>query len=154
MTDGRTQTARAWGTKPTVFQRIALVALIATGALLLGRGCGGVTDTRVAARDQATSASCDYYNRCGLVGPGEDTMNGYTSLSSCQTSVSAYWENTWPVSQCQGHIDEAQVSICISAINATECMNGLDVLATLVLKCPAVNICSANQPAGVDGSTD
>ncbi len=129
------------------------VALVAPTAALLVLGCGGVTDTRVAARDQATTASCNYYMRCGLIGPGKDTMNGYASYSSCQTSVSAYWEGTWPVSQCQGHIDEANVSICIAAINATECMNGLDVLATLVLKCPAANICDANITP-VDMSTD
>lgn len=130
-------------TKTRWLQRIVFLGLAAAGALL-ARGCGGVTDTRVAARDQATTASCNYYMRCGLIGPGEDTMNGYTSYASCQTSVSAYWEGAWPVSQCQGHIDEAQVSICVSAINATECMSGLDVLATLVLKCPAATVCDAN----------
>ncbi len=139
-------------TKTSGWHRVALSAMIFTGALL-ARGCGGVTDTRVAARDQATAASCNYYMRCGLIGPGEDTMNGYTSYASCQTSVSAYWESTWPVSACQGHIDEAQVSICVSAINATECMNGLDVLATLVLKCPQASICDANLTP-VDAATD
>jgi len=139
-------------TKTRWLQRVVLLALAGAGALL-ARGCGGVTDTRVAARDQATAASCNYYNRCNLIGPGKDTMGGFTSYSSCQTSVSAYWEGKWPVSQCQGHVDEAQVSICISAINATQCMNNIDVLATLLLKCPVETVCDANLPPA-DASAD
>ena len=125
---------------------VALAALVAIGAGVVG--CGAVTDPRVAARDRATTASCDYYQRCNLIGPGQETMGGFADRSSCEVNARAFWENAWPVNQCSGKIDQAGLSICINAINATLCMSGADVLATLYIKCPASMVCTAAVDAG------
>lgn len=101
-------------------------------------GCGDTTNSRVIARDQATTASCDWYQMCGKIGAGQT----YTDRESCDTQVRAQWDSAWPAAMCDSKINQNQLTICLNAIKGTECMNGLDVLNTLVNKCPEASICS------------
>jgi len=110
--------------------------------------CGSVTDPRVVARDRATAASCDYYQRCNQIGPGQETMGGFSDRASCEINARSFWENAWPSNQCSGMIDQAGLTICINAINSTLCMSGADVLATLYIKCPASMVCKGPADAG------
>ena len=118
------------------FPTALAVSCLAFAALVTG--CGGVTSSQVLARDQATTASCDWYQSCNQIGPGL----AYDTRASCETQVRAHWDQTWPPSSCEGKINQAQLSICLDAIHATQCGNVLDILATLAVKCPEANICS------------
>src|SRR5262245_27853350 len=123
------------------------LAAIAAGVWTCGGGVTPAMDTRESARDKATVASCEYYRRCDLIGPGKDTMGGFATLESCDLNARAFWDNAWPATQCS-MIDQAGLSVCINAINGTLCMNGADVLATLLIKCPAAMVCVAPADAG------
>jgi hypothetical protein len=107
---------------------------------ILGAGCGGVSSDREIARDQATTASCDWYQACGQIGP--DASQKYQSRSSCETQVRAQWDSGWPVATCESKINQAQLSICLDAIHITECTNPIDILITLGSKCAQANVCS------------
>jgi hypothetical protein len=107
-------------------------------ALLLAAACGGVTSSQDAARSSATTASCDWYQMCGQIGPGLQ----YTDRSDCEVKVQAYWENAWPPATCDQKINQSALSVCLDAIHATTCGSGLDVLATLGVKCPASSVCT------------
>ena len=110
---------------------------LSTVALGLASGCGS-NHSQAAARDAVTDASCDYYARCGDIGAGKT----YETRDSCEVQVRASWDNAWPVEACDGKINAAQLNTCLSAIAATECANALDVLNTLLNKCPQDKICS------------
>jgi hypothetical protein len=66
----------------------------------------------------------------------------YDTYQDCTTQVLADWNNAWPTTTCQGHIDQAALTTCLNAIAGTTC-NGLDALITLT-KCGSGSICSAN----------
>jgi hypothetical protein len=123
-----------------------LGAILAFGATLGARGCGGVTDDRVAARDKATGAICDRYAQCDLIGPDADDT--YDNREACVIDWKANRDDAWPAEQCQGRISEADLNVCLSAIAATACA-GFDFVTTL-LKCTAATVCSAGavQDAG------
>jgi hypothetical protein len=131
----------------TTTKQMALLGLLTVAAAGGAASCGGVTDARVVARDKATTASCDYYERCGKIGPGQETMRGFADRASCELNARAFWDNAWPVGQCPG-IDQAGLSLCISAINGTLCMSDVDVLATLFVKCPPAMVCTGGSDAG------
>lgn len=114
------------------------LSLVLCVALTLFASCGGVTSSQVVARDRATVASCDWYQTCDGIGAGKM----YETRDSCETQVRAHWDQTWPLAQCDGKINQAQLSICLDAIHATQCGNLLDILATLGVKCPESSICS------------
>ena len=119
----------------------------ATALLVLAMGvstCGGVTDSRTSARDKATTATCDRYNQCHLIGMA--TGASYASYDSCATIWRGKWEEMWPPSLC-GAIDQAQLTVCLGAITATECTSALDFFATLG-KCQAQDICVGAADAG------
>jgi hypothetical protein len=123
--------------------RSPLAALAAPAALpllfaLAVAGCGGVTNPQIVARDQATTASCDWYQSCSQIGPGLT----YETRQSCETQVRAHWDQTWPPASCDSKINQSQLSICLSAIHATQCGNILDIWSTLGVKCTEANICS------------
>jgi hypothetical protein len=123
--------------------RSPLAALAAPAALpllfaLAVAGCGGVTNPQIVARDQATTASCDWYQSCNQIGPGLT----YETRQSCETQVRAHWDQTWPPASCDSKINQSQLSICLSAIHATQCGNILDIWSTLGVKCTEANICS------------
>ncbi len=121
--------------------RIAAIGALACTALLSARGCGGVTDSRVAARDQATTATCTAYQRCGQIGSA--STDAYPDYSSCVTVWEGKWESLWPASTCQGKIVEANLTVCLNAIGGTDCSSLLDILTTLYVKCSAASVCGA-----------
>jgi hypothetical protein len=108
------------------------------GGVGLLPACGGVTNSQVVARDQATTAACDWYGGCGAIGAGLT----YDTRASCETQVRAQWDQAWPPSDCDSKINQGQLSICLDAIHATQCGNVLDILSTLAVKCPKANVCS------------
>jgi hypothetical protein len=124
------------------------IALLASGLIgVLGgaMSCGGVSASDVVnARNQATTASCNYYMMCNQIGPGMSSKgNGYyDTYQDCTTQVLSSWTSAWPTTTCEGHIDQAALTICLNAIGGTTC-NGLDVLLTLT-KCGSGSICAAN----------
>jgi hypothetical protein len=127
-------------------RRLALVALLAVAAAGAS-SCGGVTDSRATARDQATKATCDRYQACGLIGP--NTGQSYVTYDSCSTTWKSNWENAWPPSTCN-QINQSGLSVCLSAIAATDCASFVDFLLTLG-KCQAQDICVGAPDAGAQG---
>ena len=119
--------------------------LFALGTLAGARGCGGVTDDRVAAREKTVKAICDRYAACELIGSAAD--DAYPDRDSCSIAWRANREEAWPAATCQGKIYEPELNVCLSAIAATACM-GFDFLTTLN-KCTPTTVCSAgNTPDG------
>jgi hypothetical protein len=113
--------------------------LIAMALAALGlAACGGVTNSRVIARDQATTVSCDWYQMCNQIGAGLK----YENRESCDTQVRAQWDSAWPTPACDSKINQSQLTTCINAIKATECTNVIDIINTLANKCPQASICS------------
>ena len=129
----------------------AMLLLCAALGLAGARGCGGVTtptDPRIAARDQATKATCDKYMACGLIGTQAGAT--YMTYDSCTTTWEGNWENQWSIAKCQGKIDQPSLTTCLGRIAGTDCTSILDVLNTLLNTCSAANVCSAGGP--VDGA--
>jgi hypothetical protein len=62
-------------------------------------------------------------------------------MSSCEIQVRSYFESAWPASDCEGLIRQDQLSICLSAINGTQCGNGINFLTTLGT-CAKSNVCA------------
>ncbi len=124
----------------------ALLGLLATTAAAVG--CGGVTDSRMSARDKATKAACNRYQQCGLIGPNAD--DAYVTYDSCSTVWSANWEQAWPATTCTS-INQAGLNVCLNAIAATDCTNAVDFLLTLG-KCQAVDVCAGGAADAGSGS--
>lgn len=128
--------------KATIVTATAALAAALIGAV----DCGGVsTDDLQSARNQATTASCNYYKMCNQIGPGLT----FETSQDCQNQVLSFWTSQWPTAACDGKIVSSAVTSCLDAINSTLCMNGLDVLATLYAKCPEARVCGTGD-AGVD----
>jgi hypothetical protein len=128
----------------------ALLALCAALGLAGARGCGGVStssDPRIAARDQATKATCDKYMACGAIGP----TGTYMTYDSCLTTWQSNWEGQWSIAQCEGKISQPDLSTCLAAIPGTDCTSLLDIINTLYIKCSAARVCSAG---GTDAAVD
>jgi hypothetical protein len=126
---------------------IAVLVAGLVGALGGAVSCGGVSGSDVVnARNQVTTASCNYYQMCNEIGPGMSAAKtGYDTYQDCTTQVLSQWTSAWPTTTCQGHIDETALGKCIDAINAnsTADCNGLAVLLTLT-KCGSGMVCDAN----------
>src|SRR5262245_44187690 len=106
----------------TTKRQITLIGLLTVAVATGASSCGGVTDARTTAIDRATAASCDYYQRCDKIGPGQETMRGFATRASCEVNARAFWDNSWPTGQCQA-INQEGLSVCISAIMGTLCMS-------------------------------
>jgi len=115
-------------------------------AVLIGvAGCGGVTDSRVAARDKASKAACDRAKACNTIGPGLD----YEDYPSCISELNGYIDGqVWPASQCQD-IKQDMLNVCLNAIGGTQCGNLVNLLVTLGT-CSAANVCTG-APADAGG---
>jgi Family of unknown function (DUF6184) len=124
---------------------IALLASGLVGALGGAMSCGGVSGSDVVdARNQVTMASCNYYMMCKEIGPGLQ----YDTYQDCQTQVLGNWTNSWQTSTCQGHINQAALTVCLDAINSTTTCGStlaadIAILAALS-KCNSATVCSAN----------
>lgn len=128
----------------TKSSKVAIAILLGgLGAALGGAvGCGGVSSSDVVtARNQATTASCNYFMMCNEIGAGQM----YDTYQDCTSQVLGDWTNAWPTSTCQGHIDQTALGKCIDAINAnsTSDCNGVAVVLTLT-KCGSGMVCDAN----------
>ena len=120
-----------------------LLGLVALAAFGVGAGCGS-SSSQADARDRATTASCDWFQLCGQIGAGKM----YQTRDMCDVQVRARWDAAWSVTACDGKINANQLDICLAAIKATECGNGLDALNTLANKCPEARVCSGASPDG------
>lgn len=132
------------GTTTTLGRTALVLGLLAAAAG--ASSCGGVTDERVAARDKATTAACDRYNTCMLIGP--NMGQAYVTYDSCTTVWRSNFEQMWPAATCR-QINQQMLNVCLSAIAATDCM-GFDFVGTL-LKCQAQDICVGLADAGASG---
>lgn len=95
---------------------------------------------QVSAVDTVTEATCDWYQRCGLIA----TDKVYASRDSCESQVRAQWDRLWPTESCDDNINTDKLDACVTALDATECQNGLDAMNTLVSKCPESKVCSGD----------
>ena len=129
---------------------MALAAVFGGGLLLGARGCGGVTDTRAAARDAATKATCDRYMTCGHIGATNAT---YPDYASCQIAWQAMWDSNWPAADCAGKINQANLNVCVARITSTSCTNIIDILNTEFVVCGKATVCPG-APANTDGAAD
>jgi hypothetical protein len=98
----------------------------------------GTPPDQGSARNSAAAASCDKAAACNAIGAGRV----YESRDQCDVRQKATWDALWDAKTCDGHIDPAQYSLCISSIYASECGNGLDLANVLLNKCPANKVCS------------
>jgi len=131
----------------TATRSILFTTLFAIGVVASARGCGGVTDERVAARTQASKAACDKAQMCGRIGPGLD----YESYQSCVTIINGMIDQTYlPEAQCKD-IDQGALSVCVSAINGILCDDILDLYLTIVVTCSKDRLCVG---AAADAGTD
>jgi hypothetical protein len=115
-----------------------LSAVVLLLAAALAPACGGVTSSQADAANRATTAACDWYQMCGQIGAGLQ----YQDRNDCEVKVRAYWQQAWPPATCDQKISQSALGVCLDAIHATICGNGLDVLATLGLKCPSSSVCA------------
>lgn len=125
---------------------LMFITLLGGSPLIVNCDEGG--DSRQSARQQATTASCDSYARCEAIGSGKK----YATLDDCQVKNEAYWNDAWPVAECDNKINSANLEICLGAIRSVECGNGLDLLNVIVNKCPKEKVCGsiATKDASVD----
>jgi hypothetical protein len=123
---------------------VALLA-VGVGAAVIA-GCGS-SSSQAAARDRATTQSCDWYQMCGDIGAGKT----FDTLDSCEVQVRAHWDSTWPAASCDGKINEANLEVCLAAIYSTGCTNGLDILDTLAVKCAEAKVCAGAGSTSPDG---
>jgi len=134
-------------TRLKLFGMLGMAAGLAIAAATCGGGVTAAHDTRESARDKATTATCDRYNMCMLIGP--DANDAYTSYDSCTTIWRGMWEQRFPAATCAG-INQDGLAVCLSAIGATSCDNIIDFLVTLG-KCEEVDVCTA-APADAGGN--
>ncbi|HVV17115.1 MAG TPA: DUF6184 family natural product biosynthesis lipoprotein [Polyangia bacterium] len=142
-----TKTAKA----PGVPAGLALLA-IATVGFLFGHGCGSVShdrNDRDDAIDQATTATCSRYQACGLIGAAATAS--YASAGDCQAAWKDKFTTQWTQAQCQGHIDQPMLTVCLDAISGTSCTSILDVLTTFYVKCGAASVCDVPPDGGTRG---
>jgi hypothetical protein len=125
---------------------VLLTAVFAIAVVGGARGCGGVTDERVAARTQASKAACDRAQTCGTIGPGLT----YESYPSCITIINGMIDETYlPEAQCKD-IDQQALPVCISALNGIQCNDGFDLFLTLIGSCSKDSLCVGFADAGTD----
>jgi uncharacterized protein DUF6184 len=131
-------------TKSKLIGVLILAAAIAAGGAACGGGVSAASDTRESARDKATKAACDRYQTCGLI--GSDVGDTYVTYDSCSIEWRSNWERAWSALTCTA-INQPGLSVCMSAIAATDCTNIGDFFATLG-KCMEIDVC---MPAPTDG---
>jgi hypothetical protein len=105
-------------------------------SLLLGSACGPPSQAQ--ARDTATARTCDWYNRCGEIAQGKT----YANRDQCETENRKFWNDQWPISECDGKINPDSFDLCLKAIEITDCKNGLDLMNTVFNKCSRSSVCS------------
>jgi hypothetical protein len=117
----------------TLFMMVGLTAL---GSLAGLAACGSGSPSQMSARDQATTASCDYYTRCNLIGDGLQ----FSSLDDCETKVRGLFQSAWTPTDCT-MISSGGFDNCLTAIHIADCGNPADVANVLLNKCTKMNVC-------------
>ena len=110
------------------------IAITALGALAVP-ACGGGSPTQMEARDQATTTSCDFYQRCDKIGSSKQ----YSTRDDCETQVKATFQSAWPPEGCT-NISPTGLGNCETAIRIADCTSGIDALSVLS-KCSRMNVC-------------
>ena len=111
--------------------------MVAAVTSVLGLGCGSdAASTQPAARDQASTAACNYYARCMMIGTGKKFLD----KDACLTEVRANFQTAWPPEQCTS-ISATGINNCIVAINIASCNNVQDIANVLLNKCTQANVC-------------
>jgi len=113
-----------------------LGGLLALSAGGVAPGCGGSAPTQPQARDQATTYSCDYYQRCGMIAAGQT----YTSRDDCETKIRSTFQTAWPPEECS-KISAMGFDNCLTAIRIADCNNPADVVNVLFNKCTKMSVC-------------
>lgn len=103
---------------------------------LLATGCAG-NYTETDALTRVTSASCDWYDRCGRIGEGQE----FTSRSVCESNLHAKWVAEWPNGACDGRIRNETLNACLDFMKATECANTPDLVSAVASKCGRNVVC-------------
>src|SRR5688500_4274973 len=101
---------------------------------VFGLGCA---PTQASARDDATEASCDTHERCNQIGPGLK----YASRDDCEISYRSFWNDRWPVADCDDRVNPDALELCITGLQAVECSNWLDSLNAEYNKCAKDKVC-------------
>lgn len=115
-------------------------SLLLIPVLLSLTACGN-TISRTDAIDDAASALCDYYDRCGNLGPEEDAV--YPNRSECIVGEKANFQNTWSVSACEDNINGEGFDQCLTRIEIAQCGNLLDI-ANVLLNCTSGRVCGTS----------
>lgn len=113
-----------------------MIGVTALGALAGLAACGSGSPSQVSARDQATTASCDYFDHCKLIGDGLQ----YPSRDDCETKVRAAFQTAWTPADC-AMISSTGFDNCLTAIHIADCGNPADVANVLLNKCTKLNVC-------------
>ena len=103
---------------------------------LLTLGCSG-TWSQTSARDAATAKTCDYYSKCAEIGSGKK----YATRDACEVDVRSYWNNAWPLDECDNKIRNEDMDVCLKAIEITVCGNSFDFFNTIFNKCGKSSVC-------------
>ena len=98
----------------------------------------GVTKKQGDAINAATSKTCDSYERCGEIGAGKT----YTNRADCETARKSFWNDRWPVVDCDNRINGSNLQLCLDAIGSTSCSSFLDQLNTVYSKCAKADVCN------------
>ena len=111
--------------------------MVAAVTGVLGLGCGSdAPSTQPAARDQASTAACNYYARCMMIGMDKKFLD----KDACLTQVRASFQTAWPPEQCTS-ISATGINNCITAINIASCDNLQDIANVLLNKCTQASVC-------------
>lgn len=95
--------------------------------------------TRTQARDEMSNRSCDYYERCGNVGPGKD----FADRDACMIDQRGFWDDLWTVGKCEDRMNEEGLRNCYDRVDIAQCggiQGGLD-LVNILLSCSSDNVC-------------
>lgn len=122
---------------------LSRACLSTVGLMPIVIGCGSSFDSdappsRASALSAATTGACDWYEKCGLIGPGAV----YPNRETCENQTRAQLDTRWPASSCEGKISSAGLEACVDAIATTACENALDAFNTLASKCPRSAVCN------------
>lgn len=90
------------------------------------------------ALNNIAEARCDREQRCNNVGQGRR----YESSQTCRATVRNDFSRDLNSSECQGGIDRAELSECMSDIRTEDCNNPIDTLSRLAA-CRTSDLCRA-----------
>jgi len=91
------------------------------------------------ALNNIAEARCDRELRCNNVGQ----VRRYESSQTCRTVVRNDFSRDLNPAECQGGIDRAELSECMSDIRTEDCNNPIDTLSRLAA-CRTSDLCRAN----------